>query len=95
MLDGIDHRLNHYADRALGGVALLLVHETGALRGYWRDLGVRFAVARRARDAGELLRDQLDLLAESRRRMRHEGRVRSALWRGVWRDLTRTARAAG
>lgn len=83
----INQRMNHYIDRSLGGVALLALHEAGSLRGHWSDLGVRLSVARRARGAGELLRDQLDLWPESRRRVRRDQEVRRELWRGLFRDL--------
>ena len=84
----INGRLNRYVDRGLGGFALIVLHEAGSLRGHWIDLGVRFAVARRARGIGELLRDQLDLWPESRKRFRHDLQVRRQLWRGLARDLS-------
>ena len=84
----INQTFHHLVDRSLGGVALIMLHEAGSLRGHWSDLGVRLAVARRARSAGELLRDQMDLWSESRRRLRRDGVVRRQLWRGLVRDLS-------
>lgn len=79
--------LEAYADRAAGGLALLMVHEAGALRGHWNALGERVSVARRARSTGELIRNQIDLLSESRNRFAHDQTVRRELWKGWLRDL--------
>lgn len=87
--------LGHYADRAAGGLALLLVHEAGALRGHWSAIGERLSVARRARTTGELLRNQIDLLPESRNRFAHDHSVRLELWKGWLRDLSVAARKLG
>lgn len=87
----INQRLDHYVDRGLGGFALIALHEAGALRGLWNDLGLRLAVARRARGRSELLRDQIDLWPETRSRFRRDGQVRRQLWRGLMRDLAVTA----
>ncbi|WP_146165887.1 hypothetical protein [Stenotrophobium rhamnosiphilum] len=84
----LNNRVGHYLDRALSGIALVAVHEAGTLRGHWTDVDVRFRVARRARDAGELIRDQIDLLPESRNRMARDQRVRRELWRGVVKDFS-------
>jgi len=84
----LNDRLNRYVDRGVGGVALIALHEAGALRSYWGDLRLRAAVARRARGPGELLRDQVDLWPESRRRLAQEAQVRRQLWRGLLRDLS-------
>ncbi|HEX4872227.1 MAG TPA: hypothetical protein VFV27_07940 [Nevskiaceae bacterium] len=82
-------RADRLVDRTLGGLVLMLLHEIEAANAHRLELGERLAVARRARDAGELLRDQLDLLPESRRRLARDHRVRRELWRGLWRDLQR------
>jgi hypothetical protein len=84
----INQRVNHYLDRAFSGIALVAVHEVGTLRGHWADLDIRVKVARRARGPGELLRDQFDLLPESRNRVLRDQRVRRELWRGVVKDLS-------
>jgi hypothetical protein len=83
----LNDRVNHYLDYALGGFTVLAAHEAGALSGYWSDIGVRLAVARRARGTGELLRDQIDLLPELRNRVLRDQRVRRELWRGLVKDL--------
>lgn len=77
----------HYADRLLGGLRLLVLHEAGAMRGHVMAVDERVRVARRARGLGELLRDQVDLLPESRNRWRRDHAVRRQLWRGLARDL--------
>lgn len=76
-----------YLDRILGGVALIAVHEAGSMRGHVAAASERLRVARRARGLGELLRDQVDLLPESRNRLRRDHAVRRQLWRGLARDL--------
>ena len=76
-----------YLDRILGGVALIAVHEAGSIRGHVAAASERLRVARRARGLGELLRDQVDLLPESRNRLRRDRAVRLQLWRGLLRDL--------
>jgi hypothetical protein len=85
-------RANTAFDGALGGVALVALHEWDALRGHWAEAQERLVIARRARGAGELLRDQLDLIAESRNRLRRDHEIRRKLWRGLLRDLSRRAR---
>ena len=87
-LRAFTQKIGHYLDRALSGIALVAVHEVGTLRGHWADLDVRIRVARRARGTVELIRDQIDLLPESRNRFMHDQRVRRELWRGVGRDFT-------
>lgn len=77
-----------YLDRVLGGVALIALHEAGSLQGHLEGLGERLRVARRARGLIELLRDQIDLLPESRNRFRRDQRVRRQLWNGFVNDLT-------
>lgn len=81
-------RLNGYLDRAFGGMALLAVHEADALRGHWSEVNERIAVARRARSASELIRDQIDLFAESRNRVLRDQQLRRQLWRGWVKDLS-------
>ena len=91
----LNERVGHYLDRALSGIALVAVHEAGTLRGHWTDIDVRLKVARRARGAGEVLRDQIDLLPESRNRMMRDQRVRRELWRGVVKDFSAQAAETG
>lgn len=90
----LNERVSHYLERTLSGVALVAVHEAGTLRGHWADIDVRFKVARRARGAIELIRDQIDLLPESRNRMARDQRVRRELWRGVAKDFSAQATQA-
>lgn len=56
-------------------------HEMVALAGHWAEVRERWAVARKARGLGELLRDQLDLLPETRARLRLDHRERRLLLR--------------
>lgn len=83
-----------YLDRLLGDVRLLVLHETDALRGHLVAAEERLRVARRARGIGELLRDQVDLLPESRNRWRRDHQIRRELWRGLVRDLRSRPRAS-
>jgi hypothetical protein len=80
-----------YLDRVIGGVTLLALHEAGSLRGHAAAAHERLLIARRARGIGELLRDQIDLLPESRNRFSRDHQVRRELWRGLIRDLSTTA----
>lgn len=80
--------MQQYLDRASNGVALIAVHESGAVRAVWSALAERLAVARHARSVGELIRDQIDLLPESRMRFKRDQQVRRQLWRGLLRDLS-------
>ena len=90
----IQEEMQQYLDRAANGVSLIAVHETNALRGLWSALAERLAVARRARTPGELIRDQIDLLPETRVRFMREQQVRSQLWRGLMRDMSAPVRKA-
>lgn len=76
-----------YANRASGGLALILMHELNALSGHWAEARERLAVARKAAGLGELLRDQLDLLPETRARLRLDQAERRALLNGWMADL--------
>jgi hypothetical protein len=76
-------------DRLVGDLSLIVVHELGALRGHLAAAHERVRVARRARSVGELLRDQIDLLPETRNRLRRDHAVRRELWRGLMRDVRR------
>lgn len=76
-------------DRAVDGISRIAVHEAESLDGHWLALRERWAVARRARGVGELLRDQFDLLPETRNRVRHDHQVRLTLWRGLAQELAR------
>lgn len=88
---GVQHlqdRLYHYWDRATTGVLLLAVHETEALQGHWSDLNERLELVRRARIGVDLVREQVDLLPESRNRLLRDHEVRVELLRGLIKDLS-------
>lgn len=83
-----------YLDRVLGGVALIALHEAGSLQGHLEGVNERLRVARRARSLGELLRDQMDLLPETRNRFVRDHQVRRGLWGGFVEDLTAPVKKA-
>lgn len=87
--------VSDYFENTSGGLALLAVHETDSLRGHMAALRERWAVAQRARSTGELIRDQIDLLPESRNRMLRDQDLRRELWRGFIRDLGLRVRRLG
>ena len=76
-----------YAKRMADTLALIAVHEWSALGGHYAELRERVAVARRARGVGELLRDQVDLLPETRARLSQDQLVRRVLLRRWARSL--------
>jgi hypothetical protein len=86
-LQRLRRRLHVYVDRALGGAALIAVHETAALHGHWSELSERVRLARKALGARALIREQVDLLPESRTRLQRDQEVRRQLWRGLLKDL--------
>ncbi len=77
-----------YLDRVFGGAALIALHEAGSLQGHLEGVNERLRVAARARNVGELIRDQIDLIPETRNRFLRDHEVRRQLWRGFVRDLT-------
>jgi hypothetical protein len=83
-----------YAQRAVGGFALLVMHELDALSGHVAEMRERLAVARKARGLGELVRDQVDLLPETRARLTLDQRERRALLHSWMADLRGGLRAA-
>jgi hypothetical protein len=93
-LQRLRRHINVYVDRALGGAALIAVHETSALHGHWSELSERMRLARRAHGTRELIREQVDLLPESRTRLLRDQEVRRQLWRGLMRDLAAPVRRA-
>ena len=86
-------RWAQFVDRALGGVALIAVHEADALQGHWTELEERLEVARHARSASQLIREQLDLFPESKTRLKHDHEIRRQLWRGLWKDVSAVTHA--
>lgn len=86
--DRLQDRLYQYWDRASTGVMLIAVHEADALQGHWSELQERLAVARRADSGYALVREQVDLLSESRNRLQRDHQVRVGLLRGLFKDLS-------
>lgn len=86
-LEKLRRRWGLYVDRAIGGAALIVVHETTALHGHWTELNERVRTLRRSQSPRGLIRDQLDLLPESRSRLLRDQEVRLQLWRGLTQDL--------
>lgn len=84
----LQDRLHHYWECATTGMLMLAVHETDALRGHWSEINERLELARRARSSSELVREQVDLLPESRNRLIHDHHVRVELLRGLVKDLS-------
>lgn len=70
-------RMEHTVD----GLAQLARHESSALMAHLAALGERWAVARKARSTGELLRDQLDLLPSTAARLKRDQTTRRELLR--------------
>ena len=83
-----------YVERAVDGVAQVLLHEIDALSGHWAEVRERIAVARQSRGIGDLVRTQVDLLPETRARLVLDHRERRALLRSWWTDLSGTREAA-
>jgi hypothetical protein len=84
-------QMEHLIERAIDSVGQIAMYEAGALDGHLLALRERWAVARKARGVGELLRDQLDLIPATRLRLseEHEARLR------LWRELADRFGAAG
>lgn len=80
----------HALRTARQGLTLLAEHETNALGDHLQALNRRLAVARRARTVGELLRDQFDLLPDTRTRLSRSHRSRRALLADLKRELVAT-----
>ena len=91
-----DHRRRGraYASRAVGGFALIVMHEIDALTRHSMDVRERIAVARKARGVRQLVREQVDLLAETRSRLALDQRERLALLHSWVADLRGGLRAA-
>lgn len=87
-------RGERYAQRAVGGFALMVMHELDALRGHVVEVRERLAVARKARGVTDLVRDQWDLLPETRARLVLDQRERRALLHSWMVDLRGLGEAA-
>lgn len=80
----------------LDDIGRIAAHEFSVLDRHRRALAERLLVARRARDTGELLRNQFDLLPATAARIAENHRQRRALWRGFAERLNRPdANASG
>ena len=91
---GYRRRGEAFARRAVGGFALILMHEVDALSGHFVEVRERLAVARKSRGLSGLVRDQVDLLPETRARLVLDQRERRALLRSWMADLRGGLRAA-
>ena len=80
----------HALRTAQQGINLLAEHETNALGDHLQALNRRLVVARRARSLGELLRDQFDLLPDTRARLSRNHDGRRALLADLRRQLAAT-----
>lgn len=69
------------------GLSQLAEHETNALGDHLEALNRRVRIARKARSLSELLRDQLDLIPDTRARLRRDQQRRSRLLEQLRTDL--------
>jgi hypothetical protein len=77
----VEALLNRTIGRSVDGFGRIAMHEAGVIDGHLDGLRVRWAVARKARSLGELLRDQYDLLPDTRARIARDHRERLRIWR--------------
>ena len=80
-------KAGHMLNTAVDGFSVLVEHETTALDNLLASLRERLLVARRARNVGELLRNQIDLLPDTQARLRRDHAVRGQLLKGFSRDM--------
>ena len=86
----------HTLIAARQGLSLLAEHETNALGDHLQALNRRLVVASKARSLGELLRDQIDLLPDTRARLnRDHDRRRSFVLLAGAVGLPRALRGGG
>jgi hypothetical protein len=90
----MEMRSELYAQRAVGGLALIVLHEVDALSRHWIDVRERMDVARKASGLGQLVREQVDLLDETRARLHLDQRERRALLHSWVADLRGGLKAA-
>ena len=76
-------QMENLFERAIDSVGQIAMYEAGALDNHLLALRERRAVARKARGAGELLRDQFDLIHATRLRLSEEHAARRKLWRSL------------
>lgn len=74
-------------------LALLSEHESSALHGYMDDARARAVIASQAGDVATLLRDQLELLPQSQKRIRQNRNAVLAIARNTLSDWVRIAKA--
>ena len=84
-------QVEHLLERAIDSVGQIAMHEAGALDNHLLALRERWAVARKARGVGELLRDQIDLLPATRLRLAEDHELRLKLWRSLARQFNDVA----
>lgn len=72
---------------AMDGLSVLVEHESTALENLRSSLRERWVIASKSRGLGELLRDQIDLLPDTRARLQRDHAVRSQLLKGWTRDI--------
>src|SRR5579872_5570601 len=79
-------RMEALFNRSIDRFGRIAMHEAGVIDGHVDALRMRWAVARKARSLGELLRDQYDLLPDTRARIARDHRERLRLWRRLRTD---------
>lgn len=80
-------KVNQMFNTAMDGFSVLVEHETNAFDNLVASLRERISVARKARNVGELLRNQLDLLPDTQARLSRDHAVRGQLLKGFGRDI--------
>jgi hypothetical protein len=84
MLTQVRMTLNQRAETLLKRAWRLAEHELDACEGHLLALREHWRLARRARRASELVRDQFDLLPATQSRLASDHRQRLALLRQLW-----------
>lgn len=80
-------KVNQMLNTAMDGFSVLVEHESNALDNFVASLRERVVVARKARNVGELLRHQIDLLPDTQARLRRDHTMRRQLLSGFSRDI--------
>lgn len=80
-------KATHMLNTAMDGFSVLVEHESNAFDDLVASLRERVSVARNARNMGELLRNQLDLLPDTHARLLRDHAVRGQLLKGFGRDI--------
>ena len=87
-------RSGAFANRAVGGFALIVLHEIDALTRHTIDARERLDVALKADGLMQLVSEQWDLVAETRARLQMDQRERLALLHSWMADLRGGLKAA-